>query len=103
MFMGGMQLPEINSVQDHMYYALWSRREQFRIFETMITVLSQGLHYDPSIANKVQDLMNDYIDAVVPGTMARQREADAAFAARTAVALNEITELLSSSRKGKKV
>ena len=41
--------------------------------------------------------MNDYINLVIPGTTRDKKERDAAFAAKTAQALNDVAALLANS------
>lgn len=63
----------------------------------MISVLAAGLSLDPKVSTKIEDLMNDYINLVIPGTTKDKKERDAAFAAKTAQALNDVAALLQSS------
>lgn len=63
----------------------------------MISVLAAGLSLDPKVSTKIEDLMNDYINLVIPGTTKDKKERDAAFAAKTAQALNDVAALLQAS------
>lgn len=63
----------------------------------MITVLSAGLTLDSKVSTKIEDLMNEYINLVIPGTAEDKKKRDAAFATKTAQALNDVAALLAAS------
>ena len=97
LYLSSFKLPELYSLQDSLLTSIWLRREQFRIFETMINVLSAGLTLDSKVSTKIEDLMQDYINLVIPGSTKDKKERDAAFAAKTAQALNDVAALLAAS------
>lgn len=97
LYLSSFKLPELYSLQDSLLTSIWLRREQFRIFETMINVLSAGLTLDSKVSTKIEDLMQDYINLVIPGSTKDKKERDAAFAAKTAQALNDVAALLATS------
>lgn len=97
LYLSSFKLPELYSLQDSLLTSIWLRREQFRIFETMINVLSAGLTLDSKVSTKIEDLMQDYINLVIPGSTEDKKKRDAAFASKTAQALNDVAALLASS------
>ena len=101
MLLSGFEVSELGSLAATIETAVWMRREQFRVFETMIDVLSQGMTLSTDMANKVQRLMNQYIDLVVPGSETERKEKEATFMQNTAQSLNDITNILKGSAAGK--
>lgn len=94
MYLARAPLAPLNTLQDALLRSIWTRREQFRIFETLIGVLANGITVNPEVSKSIEDLSNDYIDLVIPGTKEAKRRKDKEFAAKTATALNDITALL---------
>lgn len=100
MYLSGFPPPPLFSLQDSLCQAVFIRREQFRIFETMIGVLTAGLSLDPKLATKIENLMTDYIDLVIPGSKESKKREDEQFVEKTAKALGDIAALLAgNSRK----
>lgn len=52
MHLEGIPLAPLGTLQDSLYQAVWTRREQMRIFETLINVLASGLSLNPSVSKK---------------------------------------------------
>ena len=67
MHLEGIPLAPLGTLQDSLYQAVWTRREQMRIFETLINVLASGLSLNPSVSKKIEKLMDEYINLVIPG------------------------------------
>ena len=74
---------------------MWLRREQFRVFETAINVFASALSLDPKLSKKIEELNDEYINLVIPGTKELRKRNNEAFVAKTANALDEVTKLLS--------
>lgn len=91
---GNVRLAEKGSLEEALQNAIWMRREQFRVFETMINVLSAGLSLNPDISKRIQKLMNDYMDLVIPGSKAIRKSEDENFLKKTSESLNAITKIL---------
>lgn len=97
MLLNGYEVSDLGTLGATLETAVWMRREQFRIFETMINVLAQGLTVSPEIGKKVQKLINEYMELVAPGSEAARKKNERDFIKNTAYSLNEITELLRTS------
>lgn len=95
MFLSGIPLPPLGSFQESLCQAVWIRREQFRIFETMINILASGLSLDPQLSKRIERLTDEYIDLVIPGAKEVRKRSDEAFIAKTANALADVAKLLS--------
>jgi hypothetical protein len=76
---------------------VWLRREQFRIFETLINILASGLSLDPKLSKRIEELTDEYINLVIPGTKEIRKKNDSAFIAKTHNTLNEIASMLANS------
>lgn len=76
---------------------MWLRREQFRIFETLINILASGLSLDPKLSKRIEELTDEYINLVIPGTKEIRKKNDSAFIAKTHNTLNEIASMLANS------
>ena len=99
MHLEGIPLAPLGTLQDSLYQAVWTRREQMRIFETLINVLASGLSLNPSVSKKIEKLMDEYINLVIPGAEQAKKKADEAFVTKTASALSDVAKLLPSHSK----
>lgn len=95
MYLEGAPLAPLGTLQDTLLQAVWLRREQFRVFETAINVFASALSLDPKLSKKIEDLNEEYINLVIPGTKDLRKRNNEAFIAKTANALDEVTKLLS--------
>lgn len=95
MYLEGAPLAPLNTLQDTLLQAVWLRREQFRVFETAINVFASALAIDPKLSKKIEELNDEYINLVIPGTKELRKKNNDAFVAKTANALDEVTKLLS--------
>lgn len=97
MYISGCPVHEIGTLQDSLCQAVWLRREQFRIFETLINVLASGLSLDPKLSKRVEELTDEYINLVLPGTKELRKNNDSAFVEKTHQILNDIAAMLAAS------
>lgn len=95
MYLEGAPLAPLGTLQDTLLQAVWLRREQFRVFETAINVFASALSLDPKLSKKIEELNDEYINLVIPGTKELRKRNNEAFVAKTANALDEVTKLLS--------
>lgn len=95
MYLEGAPLAPLGTLQDTLLQSVWLRREQFRVFETAINVFASALSIDPKLSKKIEELNEEYINLVIPGTKELRKSNNEAFVAKTASALDEVTKLLS--------
>lgn len=74
--------------------AIWSRREQAKVFATAINVLASGLSLNPQVSTKIESCMDDFINIVMPGAKEAKKKADENFIKKTASALDDVARLL---------
>lgn len=68
MNLDGLPPVGLGSLQDHIRLSVWYKREQRKIFETMINLYANVISVNPDIMKKVQTLIDDYLESVVPGS-----------------------------------
>lgn len=71
-----------------------------RAFETLINIFACGLSINPDISKKINELTDEYLELTLPGSKEVRKQNDAAFVAKSAQTLKEVTELLSNNYKG---
>ena len=103
MYLSGLPQVKLGSVQDRIRLAAWYRREQFKIFESLIVVYANVIQSNPDIIKKVETVIDDYIDLVVPGSKAYKETAQDNFIKKQGQALQSIYDKLKqhSSTKGR--
>lgn len=94
MYLEGRPLAPLGSIRDTLLQAVWLRREQFRIFETLINVFASALSLDPKLTTRIESISEDYINLVIPGSKELKKKDEEAFIAKTANALNDVAALL---------
>lgn len=94
MYLNNCPLAPLNTLQDTLLQSIWIRREQFRVFETMINIFANGLSLSPKLSERIEKLSNEYIELVIPGTQAAKKENETKFIERTASTLEEVSKLL---------
>ena len=102
MYLEGRPLAPLGTIRDTLLQSVWLRREQFRIFETLINVFASALSLDPKLTSKIESISEDYINLVIPGSTELKKKNEEAFIAKTASALNDVAALL-AGYEGNKV
>lgn len=94
MYLDGMPSVKLGSMQDRIRLSAWYRREQFRIFEALINVYANVISSNPDIIKKVETVIDDYIELVVPGSKEYKDAAQANFIQKQSNALSAIYDKL---------
>ena len=68
MYLDGVPSAKLGTLSDQLRLTVWYRREQQRIFETMINLYANVISINPDISKKVEKLIGEYLENVVPGT-----------------------------------
>lgn len=103
MHLDGLSPVKAGSFQDRIRLSAWYKREQFRIFEALITVYANAISSNPDIIKKVEKVIDEYIELVVPGSNAYKQEQQASFIKSQSSALTSIYDVLKdhNAKKGK--
>lgn len=94
MYLDGLKAERMGSIQDRIRLTAWYKREQFRIFESLINVYANVISTNPDIVKKIETIIDDYIELVIPGSKAYKDTAQANFISKQSQALNSIYDKL---------
>lgn len=94
MYLDGLPTVQTGSVQDRIRLSAWYKREQFRIFEALINVYANAISANPDIIKKVESVIDEYIELVVPGSAEFKRKSQESFIKSQSSALTAIYETL---------
>lgn len=90
MYLDGLGPMKLGTMQDRIRLAAFYRREQFRIFESLINVYASVIAVNPDIVKKIETVIDDYIELVVPGSKEYKDAAQANFIQKQSDALTSI-------------
>jgi hypothetical protein len=94
MYLDGLPSVKLGSLQDRLRLSAWYRREQFRIFEALINIYANVISTNPDIIKKVESVVDDYIELVVPGSKEYKEASQESFIKKQGSALASIFEKL---------
>ena len=100
MHLDGMPPIDLGSVQDQIRLTVWYRREQRQILETLISLYSAVISINPEVSKKVESLIGDYIESVVPGSAKIGRQVANTTIKKQGEALQSIFESLKAHSQG---
>lgn len=94
MHLDGLPSVRLGSVRDKLRLAAWYRREQKQLYETMMNVYSAVITVNPEVLKKVQGLIEDYFEIVIPGSRNLSKKAEETTLKAQASALDSIYKAL---------
>lgn len=94
MRLDGAKVYRLGSIEDRAQTAVYYRREQMRLFETMISVYSSAMSTLPEMRTTVVNLMTDYFEIVLPGSKEMRKLDEKNFVEKQSSALQNIEKLL---------
>ena len=68
MFLDGIEPVALGTVSDQLRATVWYRRENQRVFETMLNLYANVISINPEVSKKVESMVGDYLESVVPGS-----------------------------------
>jgi hypothetical protein len=90
MRLDGLEVDKLGSPRDRLRCVAFFKRQQTKIFETLVGVYSQAMTVNPDLSKKVEPLITDYIDSIVPGSKKIKKEQENNTIARNKAALDAI-------------
>lgn len=100
LYLDGLSPVPAGSLQDRIRLTAWYKREQFRIFEALINVYANVISSNPDIIKKVEAVIDEYIELVVPGSGEAKKAAQDSFIKSQSSALNAIYDVLKTHNDG---
>jgi hypothetical protein len=94
MFLDGVPPMPLGSVADQLRLTVWYRREQRQIFETLISLYSAVISINPDVSKRVEGLVSDYIECIVPGAAELTKKEAASSIKKQGEALASIFDTL---------
>jgi hypothetical protein len=92
--LSGIKNSKLGSIEDRTRIAVYYRREQLRVFETLIGVYSSAMISFPEMRQSVLNMVEDYFEIVVPGSKQVRKEDERNFVEKQSKALENIAALL---------
>ena len=90
----GLPAADINSMENHIRLAVWYRREQRKIFEALVTVYANTISINPEVLKKIEHLIEDYMESVIPGAKDAQKKNQSNTLEQQGKALTQIYDML---------
>ena len=94
MYLAGLPPVKAGTIQDRLRISVWYRREQAHIFEVLLPVFAAGIPVNADIIKKVENMINSYMEIVIPGTAEFKKMEQNTFIKKQSNALHSIYDLL---------
>ena len=102
MMLDGLPYTPLHSLTDRIRVSAWYRREQLRLFETLISVYSNVLAINPDIMNNIKKSLDDYFELLIPGSKEIRAEEQKNFVKNQEKTMQSIFGVLQSYESGRR-
>ena len=94
MYLDGLPYVRLGSLQDRIRISTWYRAKQPDIFNCLINVYANAMAVNPDITKKVQSLIEDFLELMIPGSKKLKDQEEDTFIKKQQAALEQISARL---------